>query len=105
MQELASGFGYKTAWLALHGASADAVARALRLEQVRECGWSEGVAQSYASGDSAFVTPPLSGTVSARAMRSRARYGAGARNSVRCIAYCCYEIIAIADCDQTNAVQ
>lgn len=54
----ASGFGYKTAWYAVRGASPVDVADALRLRSVHVADWPSGVAASYDS--SVFVTPPIS---------------------------------------------
>jgi hypothetical protein len=55
------GFGYKTAWLAVRGSSAEGVADAIGLTAGAEVPWREGVDGSR--HDEVFVTPPTSGWV------------------------------------------
>jgi hypothetical protein len=54
-------FGYKCAWLAIKTEDSKGVVQALRLRNVRKCGWQEGIDAAYNKG--MFVTPPIMGWV------------------------------------------
>lgn len=53
------GFGYKTSWLAVRGATVAEVADVLRLGGRREAGWTEGTAAAYREG--IYVAGPVDG--------------------------------------------
>lgn len=60
----AESFGYKTAWFAARGVSAEAFIAALRLQNVRRCDWSDGIEAAYDDAKPAvFVTPAIDGWV------------------------------------------
>jgi hypothetical protein len=60
----ATGFGYKSAWIAAKRASPEAVAEALGLRNVRAIAWDAGLAAAEAEPyASVFVTPPIDGWV------------------------------------------
>ncbi len=65
--DLPRPFGPRTVWIAVHGATTAAVARALDLKNVAPSGWQAGVKGSYAG--SVFVTPPIDGWVLAASVR------------------------------------
>jgi hypothetical protein len=54
-------FGPKIGWIAVRGVSADAVARALGLRDVRPASWDDGIEMAYREG--VFVGPPVDGWV------------------------------------------
>jgi hypothetical protein len=54
-------FGPKTGWIAVSGASVEAVTAALGLRKARSMPWDEGVEAAYDEG--VFVCPPISGWV------------------------------------------
>ena len=54
-------FGPKTGWIAVRGASAEAVTEVLGLREARPMSWDEGVEAGYQNG--VFVCPPVSGWV------------------------------------------
>lgn len=54
-------FGYKCRWLAIQGASPEAVMKALPLHDVHPAGWPEGIDAAY-RGD-CFVSPTIDGWV------------------------------------------
>ncbi|NUT36756.1 MAG: hypothetical protein HOV79_27185 [Hamadaea sp.] len=55
------GFGYKTEWIAVPGATVEQVAHALGLERPQIVPWDEGVTKAYTSG--VFVGGPADGFV------------------------------------------
>ncbi|MDB4982621.1 MAG: hypothetical protein JWM82_3373, partial [Myxococcales bacterium] len=65
--DLPRPFGPRTVWIAVHGATTAAVARALELKDVAPSGWEAGVKGAYAGG--VFVTPPIDGWVLAASVR------------------------------------
>jgi hypothetical protein len=63
-RETGAAFGHKTAWLAVRGASAEAVVAAIGLQETRPIGWEQGVEESYRSTEGGiFVSPETSGWV------------------------------------------
>ena len=56
-----ASFGPKTGWIAVRGVSADAVAQALGLRDVRPASWDDGIEAAYREG--VFVGPPVDGWV------------------------------------------
>jgi hypothetical protein len=54
-------FGPKIGWIAVRGASADAVVQALGLRNVRPASWDDGIETAYREG--VFVGPPVEGWV------------------------------------------
>jgi hypothetical protein len=54
-------FGPKIGWIAVRGASADAVAQALGLREIRTASWDDGIETAYREG--VFVGPPVEGWV------------------------------------------
>ena len=56
-----AGFGPKTGWIAVRGASAEAVVQALGLRDVRPASWDDGIDAAYDEG--VFVGPPVDGWV------------------------------------------
>jgi hypothetical protein len=65
--ELPRPFGPRCVWLAFHGATTAAVARALELREAAPSGWEAGVKGAYAGR--VFVTPPIDGWVLAASVR------------------------------------
>jgi hypothetical protein len=65
--DLPRPFGPRCVWLAVHGATSAAVARALELRDVAPSGWEAGVKGAYAGR--VFVTPPIDGWVLAASVR------------------------------------
>jgi hypothetical protein len=65
--DLPRAFGPRCVWLAVHGATTAAVARALALGDAAPSGWEAGVKAAYAGR--VFVTPPLDGWVLAASVR------------------------------------
>lgn len=56
-------FGYKTAWIAVHGVPSARVAEALGLKGVEAAGWKQGLAAVSDREDRVFVSPPVDGWV------------------------------------------
>jgi hypothetical protein len=56
-----ASFGPKIGWIAVRGASADAVVQALGLRNVRPASWDDGIEAAYDEG--VFVGPPVDGWV------------------------------------------
>lgn len=56
-----TGFGYKTAWLAVRGGDADGVFAALGARPHKEVDWVSGLDRSYVSDEWLVATPPLPG--------------------------------------------
>jgi hypothetical protein len=65
--DLPRPFGPRCVWIAVHGATTAAVARALELKNVAPSGWAAGVKGAYAGG--VFVTPPIDGWVLAASVQ------------------------------------
>jgi hypothetical protein len=65
--DLPRPFGPRCVWVAVHGATTAAVARALGLRDVAPSGWEAGVKGAYAGR--VFVTPPIDGWVLAASVR------------------------------------
>jgi hypothetical protein len=59
--DVAVPFGYKCAWLAIKGASQDAIVHALGLKDVRPCGWPEGINAAYRNDY--FISPSIDGWI------------------------------------------
>lgn len=64
--ERITGFGYKNAWLAVQGGSADEIIAALGLRDRGDIGWNAGLDHAYeyiypGYGRYLFITPPIDG--------------------------------------------
>ncbi|MFI1992632.1 hypothetical protein [Actinoplanes sp. NPDC020271] len=61
MDDVMIGFGGKQAWLAVAGASPEAVLAALGLRDLGTVGWRDGLDVAHLNDDRVAVTPPLPG--------------------------------------------